>query len=569
MCFDLGGADPCNPDFECAGTPIEGCTLETKISLDVLPGSKPDENCFACGEKVYVEVNMATGTSVVTGGQFLITYDPDCVEFQGCPPDSGVTLGPFFNLLIFCDDSVSGEVFFAVGRFPGPGTAGPATFATLAFTKLCECGDCNFDFVMDQNPKHTILSNDEGQPVPTTENESKTIRLAGELELTGPGDVEVNPDCDMATAIVTWDPVTASDSCDGDDDPPVITCVNGHSEDVDIDHLAESGGEFPQGVSTFCCTATNSCGNADEHCWTVTVSDQHSMDVVVQLSPPIVGNPIDRCITFEFFSNCVEDPTVFCDTCTFGFPYDFRGHCSPKLKVPKGQFACITARDCLHTLRAVSDIDCVDNQLVAEFKGDPFFGGNWLIGGNVHDLCWKQESGTGDVIDILDFGTFVSQYLDQLDPNTPCDPLIHDGIPCETNDDCVTFPSGEDVGPCEDGVCQKSGTVKCNNDAGPHSDVNGDGVVDGSDYSFIAANFLEESKAACCDPPGGPASVGLVSITVKELRARGLGELATADLNGDGVLDQNDMVAFSQGKVPARGAKNGRNAGERASLGSN
>ena len=41
-----------------------------------------------------------------------------------------------------------------------------------------------------------------------------------------------------------------------------------------------------------------------------------------------------------------------------------------------------------------------------------------------------------------------------------------------------------------------------------------------------------------------------LSITVKELRRLGMGELAVADLNGDGVLDQADMTAFMQGTEP-------------------
>jgi hypothetical protein len=271
----------------------------------------------------------------------------------------------------------------------------------------------------------------------------------------------------------------------------------------------------------------------------VVVSDDHSMDIVVQLSPVMVNAAVTRCIRFEFFPDCVQDPTVWCEDLVFGPPFDFAGHNTTKIKVPKGQYACITAQDCLHTLRSVSVIDCVGDQLVAEFKGDPFFDGNWLINGNVHDPCWKQDLGQefADVIDILDFGTFVSQYGDTLDPNTPCT-----GTP---TDPCKQF--------------------------GPHSDINGDGTVDNADFAFIAQNYLEESKDSCCPDDEGAARVRpqpITSITVKELRRIGLANLAVADLNGDGTLDQADMTAFLQGQVPQRDSKReGRGAGTRPSLG--
>jgi hypothetical protein len=543
-----GGDAEC-PNGDCdEATGFCNCALETKLSLDVAPGDKPDDNCFQCGDKVFVEVNIAAGSEVVTGGQFLIVYDPDCLDFKFIvdsnpgpgPGSSGIQPSDDFPLLIYSDVNESaGTIFIAVGCMPGDpdcGTSLAATLATLQFDKLCVCGECNLTFD-SVNPANTILSDDTGQPVPITTNPSKTIRLSGELTINVPGNVSVNPDCGFPTAIITWDPVSASDSCDGeiasecDEDFPNICCTNTHSGGVPIDHLAEAGGEFPQGTSTFCCTAENDCGHAtEETCWTVTVSDQHSMDIVVQLSPVMRNVPLTRCICFEFFPDCVQEPTEWCQDLVFGPPYDFAGHNTTKIKVPKGQYACITARDCLHTLRSVSDIECVGDQLVAEFKGDPFFGGNWLINGNIHDPCWKgeEEGSTHDVIDILDFGTFVAQFGAILNPNTPC------------------------------------GTL------GPHSDINGDGMVDGSDFAFISQNFLEESKDSCC--PGDQTAFNpdppITSITVKELRRMGLGDLAVADLNGDGTLDQADMTAFLQGQVPQRDSKReGRGAGTRPSLG--
>jgi hypothetical protein len=298
------------------------------------------------------------------------------------------------------------------------------------------------------------------------------------------------------------------------------------------------GGEFPIGASNFCCYAVSdgpcgttigcppdtNCGDADDDgkadgCWTVTVNDETSIDIKVGLSPEggKVPNDTVRGIKFTLYSNCVQEPLVFCDDVSFGGLFDFIGKSTGKIKIPgSGQWECITAQDQLHTLRscftfAADGSDCVDGQLNATFAGDPFFGGNWLIGGNLDG--WKKDvEGSNpslDTIDVLDFGTFVSQYL-------------------------VDYGSGDT--PC--------GTV------GPNADINGDGLVDLDDYAFISANFLVNSKQCCCGPQTAGAIV-VTEISVAQLRANGYADLVSADLNGDGLLNLADMAAFDQGVRPS------------------
>ena len=118
-----------------------------------------------------------------------------------------------------------------------------------------------------------------------------------------------------------------------------------------------------------------------------------------------------------------------------------------------------------------------------------------------------------DCIDILDFGQFVANFSSHVDPNTTC---------AEKHD-------------------------------GPHADINGDGVVDALDFSFIERNFLECTKSTCC--PGSAADVGPVardSVTIEWLEANGLGEFGIADMNSDGVVNVDDMAEFMAGKVPTR-----------------
>jgi hypothetical protein len=95
--------------------------------------------------------------------------------------------------------------------------------------------------------------------------------------------------------------------------------------------------------------------------------------------------------------------------------------------------------------------------------------------------------------------------------------------------------------------------------SGVHADIDGDGVVGLSDFSFIQLNFEATSDVPCCgddDPggPGAPASSGPVLwISLTELAGRGLGHLAAADLNRDGWLDGLDLVAFASGSRAAAG----------------
>jgi len=461
----------CSSDLTCDGAFCE-CSLETKLSLDIADGSKPDANCFTCGEKVDVDVNMGAGSEVVTGAQVLITYDPSCLSLNG------ISLSPTFPMKLFEDiDEDAGLIFLAVGVMPGgAGTQGPATIASLSFAKGCDCGSCSLGFT-SINPQNTLLVNDEGNSVPLTINDSETIRLSGDLELTGPeGVININPDCDWPTAIYNWDCPTATDSCD--EEPPAIDCrivnVPDGLEDIAEGLLDTCGGEFPQGRWAFECEASNSCGNTDLVEWTVEVSDTHSLDLVVELSPIMRGDGIDRCICFEFYPNCIEQSTEFCTTLTFGGPFEFVGHATTKRKIPKGQYQCITAKDPLHSLRSVAGIDCDSGQLTAIFKGDPELGGNWLTQGNLD--CTKVDSqgnpaGSPDAINILDFGVFLTQYQQNLDPNTPCV-----GVP----------PASAQAF---------------------HSDINGDGVVDAADFTFISMNFLEGSKDSCCEDAVAGAGV--------------------------------------------------------------
>jgi len=313
-----------------------------------------------------------------------------------------------------------------------------------------------------------------------------------------PADITVPADAGGCDTEVTFTEPTATDNCDP---APVVVCD------------WPSGSTFPAGMTTLVtCTATDACGNDSECSFDVTVENVNELAVTVQLEPNIdTDNPLPdtltRCITFELWE-CGGPSSVTVDAVidfavTAGAPNVAIG------SAVIGNYTCITARDKLHTLRRTDEAFPVfsGTQYVADFTGNPGSGGDWLIGGNLND---------DQYIDILDFGVFSFQFGDVgdlLDKDTDCD-----------------TPA-------------------------PHADISGDGDVDNFDFSFILQNFLKFHEDNCCGAPlrmadGGVDDGPVTSITVRELRDRGLGHLVVGDLNRDGVLDAQDMAAFADGVRP-------------------
>jgi hypothetical protein len=74
----------------------------------------------------------------------------------------------------------------------------------------------------------------------------------------------------------------------------------------------------------------------------------------------------------------------------------------------------------------------------------------------------------------------------------------------------------------------------------PNADLNADGVINATDGNIMLANFGKVNDTACTPSFDGPRDP-ILAITVSDLVAMGMPELAGADLNGDGMLDTADM----------------------------
>jgi hypothetical protein len=432
--------------------------------------------------------------------------------------------GPIVN-------EAAGTIFtvVGVGFGVGDGPSGNADMVELSFTKIGDCNTCQICFASN-NPQNTYLADNTGQRVFVNPICSKAIVANNVLTLDTPDNSKHNVDCDSVVANVSWATPAVSDSCGNS----TLTCSGEHQSGLAYGQdVAMNGGSIGVGISNFCCTATSDwCDKTAEGCWTVEVNDETSLDVKVALSPSAQAKPGDdltRCIKFTMYPNTIQASVSFETDITFGGVNEFVGKAKDVVKIPgHGRWDCITAWDQLHTLRScylIEESDCVDGVLHATFEGDPGFGGNWLISGNL-DGYKKSLDTAGNaslfVIDIVDYVALVATW-------------------------------GTDYG---------TGDTPCGT-AGPHGDIDGDGLVGLSDYGFISMNFLASAKECCgycavrgpdghCKEglPAGVSVEGVTEMTVTQLRLQGYADAARADLNGDGLVNLEDMNLFGQGVRP-------------------
>ncbi|MFH1109541.1 MAG: cohesin domain-containing protein [Planctomycetota bacterium] len=504
------GAVPCTSNADCFGLTCDlttgFCTCGNnipEICVTAVPGSLPEPGCFSVGEDLFVTLDLGSSNRTIVGGQFLIGYDPTVLDFIDIEPGAFVDPeSPFGLELLRIVNEGEGTIFYAVSIFLATnGTHGPAMLARIRFRPLQACRSADGLCFLSNNPADTILVNDQGHRVPfTTCCTGELVIHDGAPEMQCPNDQAINADAGALSALVTWPRPTARGQCDG---ALNVQCHALNEAAVPFESLIPTGGRFPVGHFEFECTATDSCGASSSCRWSADVRNSNTVEVNVQLSALMTPNLLHRCIEFEFYQNCTDEPVVIEQTLDFGGMFNFPGYVhSVVLKVPPGPYGCVTARDPRHTLRSAAHPVIIHGKYVVAFKGDPMLGGNWLLNGNLN----------GDrVIDLLDHALLLAQYSATMDPSTPCD-------------------TGSAI----------------------HADLNGDGFVDTNDLTFILRNFLATDKGACCGTASGGAAASEPSvISVEDLDALGLSDLRDADADHDGFLNAEEIMAYLQGEWSA------------------
>jgi len=288
---------------------------------------------------------------------------------------------------------------------------------------------------------------------------------------------------------------------------PVPTASDSCDGVLPVTCVSPPGTAFAEGTTQVTCTTVNSCGVADACSFDVTVVPS-VLTVDLEMSPVSALGLRTRCVTFELY-NC---GTGMERTVNHDIALSAGRASSVSVTVPGGEWDCVVARDKLHTLRSqstdLSSFDFVDYS--ATFMGDPDLGGKWLIGGNLND---------DNRVDIQDYVRFLQQYLMPLTPGTPCGTLPY------------------------------------------HADINGNGVVDAADLSFIQLAFFMQSDASCCATSAATWAEPDRAVSIQQLRRKGLGHLSAGDLNSDGMLDETDMRMFIENppvRTPIEGPLRGK-----------
>ena len=367
----------------------------------------------------------------------------------------------------------------------------------ISFIEFRIDGDCPFNYTLNRTWTATDLCDN-------STSFTQIVHVIDETDpvITCPADIVVDADVGHCSWTGCPAAATATDNCS--DVPDII--VVGYRDDA----MPLCGYPYPIGITTITWVAVDECGNMSDCEQTVEVLPVNDMEVTLLNQ---VNVNVTRCITFELW-DCETDTTA--PVAIVSADFDFFTEVEPGVRMAsavveipcnEGPYDCIVARDTWHSLSRQLDLVIEGDLYVADFA----LAGKVLLGGNANDDC---------VIDILDFGAYNSWFgWNYGTGDTLCGWF------------CTSYPPG----------------VTCCY----HVDFGGNGSVgSGGDFSYIQVNYLETCEDACCGRGGRDVAAPITDISVKELHKLGLGHMAVADLNKDGRLNSDDIVAYMQGARP-------------------
>ena len=146
----------CLTDADCLGNGV--CLCDDPVDLD----------CVDDGLTMTVRVETGAGTEIVTGAQFYLSYDANCLDFQSIGPCAEEDIFTF--ILSVNVDENSGFVFYAVVSDPQTreleGTSHAHALACITFTRRGSCMPKQPCIIESANPFQTILADPLGNRIP-------------------------------------------------------------------------------------------------------------------------------------------------------------------------------------------------------------------------------------------------------------------------------------------------------------------------------------------------------------------------------------------------------------------
>ena len=426
-----------------------------------------DDTYYGVGEQVLVRVNMGESGTALRSADLSVTFDAASLELVSASPVVGSAFSLEGSESI---DNTLGSLRYAVSvPVADLPTTGPAALVDLVFNIRAGASFCGtgglVTFGSIGGLESRLTTGGGATMVPMVSALGSISLLSSGPVLAGvPVASSIAADAGATDgAFVAAPAVTAADLCGN----AVAVSLTVTYPDASTSTSWPANGVFPIGVSTIAYSATDAIGQTDTETTSVTVADHQLMDVDVSLFGSITQTST-RSIRVK----------VGGTTQLFSVELVAGQGSIPGVQVPVAlEYPCVLVKDPVHSVSASAS---------ASVSGTRYALSAVLVQGDSND---------DDVIDVLDFGTFVG--------------------------DRGAEPT-------------RSG----------RSNYNADLAVNNGDFAFIALKFLTVGDSCgAFDGPGQP----LERISVKELRRRGLGHMAKSDFNRDGWLDVRDIEIYMRG----------------------
>lgn len=461
------------------------------------------DTTIGVGQKLVVAIKM-DGSVSAAGAQFVIAFDSSKLSLDVAGGNAyTLPVGSPMDFEIY--ESVStGMLKLALGTTEGDGDATVSgDIAYLTFTCLDTlCDASGLVSFASSGGFSTKLSDATGAAVSlgTAVNLGGVTRMITMPAMTAaPANRSFWADADGSNkALVNLTDPTAEDAC---------------GNAVVVTNNEPSGNLYPAGVTTTATySATDSCGNQAQRSTTVNVAADSLILAKVAMGGSFDASSFTRglSISASGASNDSDSQTVGVATAGSGGSSRAEGDVNMQLVGNVDWLgSCAELRDPKHSLRTAVAIDVQagagthgGREYNSRYKADArASAGDYLVVGNIN---------SDSVIDILDFGSFVANRGANASVNTTADTQ------------------------------------------GVHADMNASGVVTNADLSFLAVNFFKVDETCSS---GFTSQRPLARIKVSQLQAMGLGNQASADINGDGWVDTTDMSLMMQGAQPRNTAK--------------